>query len=71
LSLVLNPKKRIAKPIFDEIIRVLVAHYEFTDEELDFSRRLKLGQASLRLSSWHPTTKSSTECGEILNFNDE
>lgn len=33
----------MAKPIFDEIIRVLVAHYEFTDEELDFITSIKLG----------------------------
>jgi hypothetical protein len=33
--LALNPA-RIARPIIDEIDRVLAAHYGFTDEELDF-----------------------------------
>ena len=29
-------RSRSAKPIIDEIDRVLAAHYGFTDEELDF-----------------------------------
>ena len=31
-------RSRSAKPILDEIDRVLAAHYGFTDEELDFIR---------------------------------
>ena len=35
-------RSRSAKPILDEIDRVLAAHYEFTDEELDFIPSTKL-----------------------------
>jgi len=49
-------RSRSAKPILDEIDRVLAAHYGFTDEELDFipSTKLRTGipSAGLRAGNY-------------------
>jgi hypothetical protein len=68
-------RSRSAKPILDEIDRVLAAYYGFTDEELHFipSTKLRTGinyDIKYRMGRDAEAERTDGETGSVMSFRD-